>query len=282
MVYNIVHLAYAACEQVYPSEYAYPGDSVRRAESVTAYCRRYPSGLYQEEFTELYTRCDGILLKLTDSDLGQEQYNPNDYYVWPAGRDGQLLFILPTRVSLTAITLYYYSDSARGLPRLSFFAVPDDFDIWEQPTTGYQRANVASVPPGGEPAGQRSVSINVNFNTMRVLMYKSSSTFQFAVSEVEFFTCKQFLHVVMCTILHVVRQYTYAGVDTTAATTTSSVSSVQTEHSNNDKMATIVEDLTNGQNITHVGEIKTTTSSTTEFQHASSLPEDLETIKCKE
>ena len=58
-----------------------------------------------------------------------------------------------------------------------------------QLATSYPQVNVVAVPPGGEPAGHRSVSINVNFNTMKVLMYKYSSTFQFAVSEVEFFTC---------------------------------------------------------------------------------------------
>ena len=50
--------------------------------------------------------------------------------------------------------------------------------------------DVAAVPPVREPAGRRSVSItDVNFNTKKVLMYKFSSSFQLAVSEVEFFTC---------------------------------------------------------------------------------------------
>ena len=90
---------------------------------------------------------------------------------------------------MTTITLYYYSDSVQGLPRLTLYAVPDDFDVWDLPTTSYPCVAVASVPSDGEPAGRRSVSINVNFNTKRVLMYKFSSSFKFAVSEVEFFTC---------------------------------------------------------------------------------------------
>ena len=88
---------------------------------------------------------------------------------------------------MTTITLHYYSDSDRSLPRLRFYAVADDFDIWDTPTTNIPRIDVASVPPDGEPAGCRSVSINFNFNTRKVLMYKYSSNFQFAVSEVEFF-----------------------------------------------------------------------------------------------
>ena len=134
-----------------------------------------------------YFHCDGTQLKLADNNLGSEQFRSSSHYQWPAGSDGQLLFIFPTRVSLTTITLHYYSDSVRGHPRLRFYAVPDDFNVWETPTTGIPYAGVAAVSPGGVPAGHRSVSINFNFNTMKVLMYKFSSSFQFAVSEVEFF-----------------------------------------------------------------------------------------------
>ncbi len=94
----------------------------------------------------------------------------SEYYWWSTGSDGQLLFIFPTRVSLTTITLHYYSDSIRGLPRLRFYAVVDAFDVWDAPTTNFPHVEVAAVQPGGEPAGHRSVSINVNFNTKKVLM----------------------------------------------------------------------------------------------------------------
>ena len=175
-----------------PSEYAYHHNSVNRAERASANCRSYPAG---PAFQEQYIHCDGTQLKLTDSNFGQEQvqYQSSEYYQWNAGSDGQLLFIFPTRESLTTnvtITLHYYSDSVRRLSKLRFFAVPDDFDIWDAPTTSYPHVDIASVRPGGKPAGHRRVSINVNFSTKKVLMYKYSSKFQFAVSEVEFFTCK--------------------------------------------------------------------------------------------
>ena len=174
---------------MYPSEYAYRNDSVTRAESPNANCRRYPPGnLPGGLYPERYIHCDGTQLKLTDSNLGQEQYQSSEYYQWSAGSDGQLLFTFPTRVSLTTITLHYYSDSDRGRPRLRFYAVPDDFYIWETLTTGNPYVGIDSFPPGGEPAGRRRVSISVNFNTQKVLMYKYSSSLQLAVSEVEF--CK--------------------------------------------------------------------------------------------
>ena len=175
---------------MYPSEYAYHDDSVNRAESDSANCRRYPSGLKVAVSTQDYIHCDGSQLKLIDSDLGSEQYSSSAYYWWNARRDGQMLFIFPIRVSLTTITLHYYSDSDRGLPRLRFYAVPDDFDIWDASTTSNPHVDVAAVPPGVEPAGHRDVSINVNFNAKRVLMYKFSSSYSFAVSEVEFLKCK--------------------------------------------------------------------------------------------
>ena len=108
--------------------------STAEHESNSANCRRYPSGLQEGVFTEQYIHCDGTQLKLTDLDLGQGQYQIRDYYVWLAGSDKQLLFIFPTRVSLTIITLHYYSDSDQGLPRPRFYAVPN---VWVQATQVY-------------------------------------------------------------------------------------------------------------------------------------------------
>ena len=99
----------------------------------------------------------------------------------------QLLFIFPTRVDLTTITLHYYSDSQRGLPRLRFYAVPDDFNVWDAPPGNSRYVDIAAVSPGEESAGRRNVSINVNFNTTKILMVKLGSTYQLAVSEVQFF-----------------------------------------------------------------------------------------------
>ena len=140
-----------------------------------------------------YIHCDGTQLSLADSDIGSEQYTSSDYYVWPDGsRNSQLLFIFPTRVNLTTITLHYYSDSVRGLPRLRFYAVPDDFDVWDAPIHYYSYVNVAEVSPVEEPTGRRNASVGFNVTTMKILMYKFRSAYSFSVSEVEFFnhSCK--------------------------------------------------------------------------------------------
>ena len=176
--------------QVYPSEYAYKRNSVFRSERSSANCRPYASGLSGRsgDFTEHYTHCNGSQLRLTDSDFGSEQYISSDCYVWNAGKSGhQLLFIFPRRVNLTTITLHYYSDNVRGLPRLRFFAVTDHFDVWNARTASYSLVDIAALPLVREQAGRRNVSISLNFTTKRVLLYKYSSNFSFAVSEVEFF-----------------------------------------------------------------------------------------------
>ena len=192
----LISAALAASCQMYPSEYAYPINSVTRPTGAGANCMTYPSGLRTNVGTEKYIHCDGGQLTLADSDLGSEQYRSSDYYVWNEGTSNrQLLFIFPTMVNLVTITLHYYHDSdsiegrSHSLPRLKFYAVPETFYVWNALLASYRYVEVAAVPPGGEPAGHRNVSINVNFNTKKVLMQKFSSSFLFAVSEVEFFTC---------------------------------------------------------------------------------------------
>ena len=176
--------------QVYPSEYAYNFGSVQSVESTSANCRRYPPGLEVDIFTEQFIHCNGTQLKLTDSNLGSEQYINSDYYEWSASTRSQLLFLFPTRVNLTTISLHYYSDSDRGLPRLRFFVVPDDFDVWDAPTAARDRyVEVAAVSLDGAPAGPTNVSIEFNFRTKKVLLLKFRSAFDFAVSEVEFSIC---------------------------------------------------------------------------------------------
>ena len=175
--------ASASSCQVYPSEYAYQENSVYGTERSSANCRKY--------FTPLgYIHCDGTPLRLIDSVIGSEQFTTSEYYVWlfDETKSHQLLFIFPTRVNLTTITLHYYHTSGRGLPRLRFWAVPDDFDIWNAPTSSYSYVEVAAVPPSEEPTGRRNVSINYSSikNTSKILLVKFSSNFSFTVSEVEF------------------------------------------------------------------------------------------------
>jgi hypothetical protein len=152
----------------------------------------YPSTAVDAAIT--YFHCDGQQLKLSDSDRGSNtEYRATSYYEWNSGSADQLLFIFSTRVSLTTITLHYYSDSDQGLPRLRLYTVPDDFNVWDAVTSGNRYVHV-DIVSGGEPAGHRRVSISVNFDTKKVLMYKySSQSLVFAVSEVEFFKCGKYL-----------------------------------------------------------------------------------------
>ena len=180
-----------SCRQVNPSEYAYRSNSVQKTERDSANCRMYEAiGLKDKRgvVTEDYTHCNGTELRLNDSDLGSDQYTASDYYVWHAGSSSQLLFIFPTRFNVTTITLHYYSDNARALPRLRFWSVPDNFEIWDAPVASYSSVGIAAVPPGGEQAGRRNVSVDFFFNTRKLLL-KFSNSYAFAISEVEFCSC---------------------------------------------------------------------------------------------
>ena len=119
-------------------------------------------------------------------------YTHSSHYEWIAGKEAQILFTFSTNIFLTTITLHYYSDSVRGLPRLRFYAVPDDHNIWSILTTSTPHVDTVSVAPDDNPAGHRNISINVmnKFNKTKVLMYKFKDI-TFALSEVEFFKCSK-------------------------------------------------------------------------------------------
>ena len=180
------------CQVNTVAEYAYHKTSVTREEKGSANCTMYPSGLQNNGGSEQYMHCNGKPLRLTDSQVGSEHYISDDYYVWDTqSSSSQLQFIFPTRVNMTTITLHYYSDNVRGHPRLRFYAVPDDFYVWDALTQGNNWSEIAAVVTDQTVQGRRNVSRDFNFMTKRVLLYKFSSSKIFALSEVEFLTCNR-------------------------------------------------------------------------------------------
>jgi hypothetical protein len=98
--YFVVLCVPAVSCRVYPSEYAYHDDSVTRAESVSANCRRYPPRV--DDRNIVYTHCNSQQLKLSDSDRGSNtEYTATSYYEWTAGRGDQLLCTTTVIVSET-------------------------------------------------------------------------------------------------------------------------------------------------------------------------------------
>ena len=181
---------------MFPTEYAYPGDSVTRSERASANCMNYPqihTGI-PEVYSENYIHCIGMQLtyRLSDSEVGpQSQYNGSYHYEWSAGTEiRHLLFMFSTRVNLTTITLHYYSNNGRGLPPLGFYVVPDDFNVWNATSTSSASVTVAAIPGLPLTPGTMNISINISFNTKKVLMVKAGSTYKFAFSEVEFISGK--------------------------------------------------------------------------------------------
>ena len=185
-----------------PSEYSYFVHSVDGTERTSANCTHTLAA--DNTSIDDVISCDGAQLRLADSDLGSEPYSSSDYYVWSAGVTvRRMLFTLPERVNLTGITLHYYSDSTRGLSKLSFYAVPDDFKLEDGLRSIYSQAIVdARRPESREQDGPTNFTLNLDFNTKKVLMLKILSNFQFALSEVEFFTCNgKICHTTNCDVL---------------------------------------------------------------------------------
>ena len=179
-------------QRVFPTGYAYYGNSVTMSERSSANCMNYPPGM-DGVHSQHYIHCNGIQLRLNDSETGPvlQYYDPSYYYEWRASETQirQLLFIFSTRVNLTTITLHYYSSSQRGLPLLRFYAVPNDFNVWHAPSSSYDKVTVAAIPAGSQLFGNTNISIDVNFKTTKVLMVKAGSTYKFGLSEVEFTSC---------------------------------------------------------------------------------------------
>lgn len=181
---------HATC-QVCPSAYAYHKDFVSGTENNNANCRSYMGQHTQTARTEDYVYCNGTNLKLCDSLTGSaEHYNHQEYYEWTdETRNTQMLFKFSNTVNLIKITLHYYSDATRGLPQLRFWNVQNEFAIWESPPSSNSHVKVDEMRPDNLQPGKRNISITFVFNTSNVLIIKSGSDFQLAVSEVEFFTC---------------------------------------------------------------------------------------------
>ena len=169
------------------SEYAFDDNSVTRTERASANCRTYPTGnLLGGIHPENYIHCDATQLIPT---LNKSSTSPLTVMYGILGVVNNCCSYSPQESPWLPSHCTTYSDSVRGLPRLRFFAVPDDFNVWDAPRTSYPRVDIPSVPSSGEPAGHRSNGINVNFNTKKVMMFKYSSNFNLAVNEVQIFNC---------------------------------------------------------------------------------------------
>ena len=183
---NLFSTAHATSCQVYPSEYAYRDDSVSltRFESASANSRNYPPGDQKQSISPKdYIYCNGTQLKLTDSNLGQEQCQIISGVLGVMSNccsySPQVSPWLPSHCSTTVTVTKVFPDWDSMLYQMTLISgIPSSPSV-----------NVAAVPPDGEPT-DLGMLVNINFNTKKVLMYEYGSSFVFAVSEVEFFKCE--------------------------------------------------------------------------------------------
>lgn len=135
---------------------------------------------------------------LTDSDLGSETSVSRDYYVWEDGPDVKVLFTFSSEINLTSITLYYflgrYDYDDYGLPELTFYTVPDDYELRSDLTNGNIIFGVSRTRAKFSDRRRITSSFNISQPvTMKKIVLEIDSRFpRFALSEIEFFTNREF------------------------------------------------------------------------------------------
>ncbi len=138
-----------------------------------------------------YVSCEGPT-RITDSEnsiLAFTHETHDSVYIWGSEED-RVLFTFSTEKSFNSLAIHYFSNSDnQGLPKLKFYAVPDDFEVQDALKNEYLMAIIDEVRPGRENEGLCNKSKAVNFQSSKILMTKGyTKTYQFYVSEVEFFT----------------------------------------------------------------------------------------------
>ena len=176
--------------QVFPTECAYNDASLNASVwSRTNRCERYtetevPVGIDSNH----YLHCSHPT-QLTDSNLGSAQHIQQDaFYIWN-NQAGIVLFTFSVPYTFTQIKLHYYSSSGTSLPRVTIYSVSENYMIWSHlPTSsiGY----IPSVDPSTVAVGMWVATLNLLSTTSKLAMYVSRSSYQFYLSEVEFFTCE--------------------------------------------------------------------------------------------
>ena len=125
---------------------------------------------------------------LTDSITGG---NTEDYLVWNSTkRASNLLFTFPTEIVLDVVTLYYYTrrqtSSQSPTPiELSFYAAPDDYELWVNEVGMY--INSVSLP---ETSHLRSGNFSLGptmMRKLRVFMENVNRHYQLGLGEVKFY-----------------------------------------------------------------------------------------------
>ncbi len=150
-----------------------------------------------------YVSCEG-LTRITNADKSLPSFTQdslNSVYIWPSQED-KVLFTFSEQKQIDSLAIHYYSNfDNQGLPKLRFYAVPEDFEVQDEVKSSYPMSIIDEVRPRREQEGLRNKSRTVAFQTSKILMTKSDTkNYQFYLSEVEFFTndIGKHLHIHAC------------------------------------------------------------------------------------
>lgn len=144
---------------------------------------------------------------LTDGHHGPQLYNSTaqDHYYHIVQGETQILFTFSNVQLVTAIELYYYSDSIgnKSLPRVSAYIVNNGFTIGDQLTSS-RIAAVGPMAPPLEHVGLQRQVIKVDHLAKNWVLGVDRIDHQFYLSEVAFMSCTPSKSV------HVLIEYLYS------------------------------------------------------------------------
>ena len=143
-------------------------------------------------------------MTLSDNQHSDIMLDRGRVYRWRySPSDVPVLFVFPTNFQLNNIKLYYESgplddNTLLGLPMLTFYHVPNDFDIWNYSNLSQLEQLTGAVQLGERPYNTLRNSYGVSFFTLRFTSDNISTKkllmvitfieqeFDFSVSEIEF------------------------------------------------------------------------------------------------
>ena len=135
----------------------------------------------------VYMHCSNTVL--TDGYRGPANFNEGDtrpYYIWDKPQKQRLLFTFPRTISLTSIILYYYHSINYALPKVRFFPIGDDFQIWDQVPNDVLSTTIGPVG-SSQYMGKASIAVNLTASISKLLMLvEMHKSYGLALSEIEF------------------------------------------------------------------------------------------------
>ena len=182
-------------------EYAYLTSSLSGVDHPGANCRQYCgiSNITSHPPIMSYTHCGGSTLKLSDSQVGStNNYTADQDQYYCSSQFLKISFTLSERVQLSHIRLHFYNDwddpvngYYKGVAPTTFSLMNDEYEVWEPEYPGVHVTGPHSIPDD-YIVGPKNITVSAlqGIKTRKVVLTTThSASYQFCISEIEFYTC---------------------------------------------------------------------------------------------